>query len=136
MKYYLEEISAVFKSVKSTENGLSSAEAEKRLLQNGKNKLAEGKKDSLFKRFVAQLSDPMIIILIVAAVISAVTEFYSISGTGARFFPTDTLIIAIVVVINSVLGVFQESKAEKAIEALQEMSAATTKVIRDCNIVT
>ncbi|HZJ75482.1 MAG TPA: cation-translocating P-type ATPase [Clostridia bacterium] len=136
MKHYLEEIATVFEEVKSTENGLSSAEAEKRLLQNGKNKLAEGKKDSLFKRFMAQLSDPMIIILIVAAVISAVTEFYAVSGTDTRFFPTDTLIIAIVVIINSVLGVFQESKAEKAIEALQEMSAATTKVIRDCNIIT
>lgn len=135
MKHYLEEISAVFADVNSTENGLSSAEAEKRLLQNGKNKLAEGKKDSLLKRFLAQLSDPMIIILIVAAVISAVTEFYAVSGTSERFFPTDTLIIAIVVIINSVLGVFQESKAEKAIEALQEMSAATTKVIRDSTII-
>ncbi|OQA48276.1 MAG: Calcium-transporting ATPase 1 [Firmicutes bacterium ADurb.Bin300] len=135
MKYYLEEISAVFEDIKSGETGLSSDQAAERLLKNGRNKLDEGKKKSLTKRFLEQLSDPMIIILIVAAVISAVTEFYEARSAGKPFFPTDTLIISIVVLINSVLGVFQESKAEKAIEALQEMSASTSKVIRDGDIV-
>ena len=131
MKYYLQEIAEVFKNISSTENGLSSAEAEKRLEANGKNKLKEGKKKTMLQRILEQLSDPMIIILIVAAVISAITEWVE-HGFG---FPTDTVIILVVVVINTVLGVIQESKAEAAIEALQEMSAATSKVLRDGKIV-
>lgn len=132
MKFYLEQIESVFSHVKSSENGLSSAEAEKRLSENGKNKLKEGKKKTMFKRVLEQLSDPMIIILIVAAFISAITEMVEAGGFK---FPTDTVIILIVVIINTVLGVLQESKAEAAIEALQEMSAATSKVLRDGKIV-
>ena len=127
MKFYLEQTESVFSQVKSSESGLSSAEAEKRLSENGKNKLKEGKKKSIFSRVMAQLSDPMIIILIVAAVISAATDWIE-NGVG---FPTDTVIIMVVVLINTVLGVVQESKAEAAIQALQEMSAATSKVLRD-----
>lgn len=127
MKFYLEQTDSVFSQVKSSESGLSSAEAEKRLSENGKNKLKEGKKKSIFSRVMAQLSDPMIIILIVAAVISAATDWVE-NGVG---FPTDTVIIMVVVLINTVLGVVQESKAEAAIQALQEMSAATSKVLRD-----
>ena len=134
MKYYLQEIAEVFKNISSSENGLSSAEAEKRLEANGKNKLDEGKKKTIFQRIIEQLSDPMIIILIVAAVVSAVTEWFE-SGSFHFVFPTDTVIILVVVVINTVLGVIQESKAEAAIEALQEMSAATSKVLRDGKIV-
>lgn len=127
MKFYLEQTDSVFSQVKSSESGLSSAEAEKRLSENGKNKLKEGKKKSIFSRVMAQLSDPMIIILIVAAIISAATDWVE-NGVG---FPTDTVIIMVVVLINTVLGVVQESKAEAAIQALQEMSAATSKVLRD-----
>ncbi|MBR5203375.1 MAG: cation-translocating P-type ATPase, partial [Clostridia bacterium] len=111
--------------------GLSSAEAEKRLQENGKNKLAEAKKVSMFSRFIDQLKDPMIIILLVAAVISAVTEFIEHDPSAGMYVPTDSIIILVVVLINAVLGVLQESKAEKAVEALQKMSAATTKVLRD-----
>ncbi len=135
MEFYLQEVPEVFRAVNSTEEGLSSAEAAKRLEKNGRNKLKEAKKDSLFVRFLNQLKDPMIIILIVAAVISAFTEYFEASAAGAAYFPTDTVIIMIVVLINAVLGVFQESKAEKAIEALQEMSAATTKTLRDGKLV-
>ncbi len=134
MKFYLEQIENVFGHVKSSEAGLSSAEAEKRLAENGKNKLKEGKKKTMFQRVMEQLSDPMIIILIIAAVISAVTEWFE-GGHFEFVFPTDTVIILVVVVINTVLGVVQESKAEAAIEALQEMSAATSKVLRDGKIV-
>ena len=130
MKFYLEQIESVFAHVKSSENGLTTAEAEKRLAENGKNKLKEGKKKTIFQRILEQLSDPMIIILIVAAVISAVTEWFE-HGYFHFVFPTDTVIIMVVVVINTILGVVQESKAEAAIEALQEMSAAMSKVIRD-----
>ena len=134
MKFYLEQVEQVFSHVKSSENGLTAAEAEKRLAENGKNKLKEGKKKTIFQRILEQLSDPMIIILIVAAVISAVTEWFE-HGYFHFVFPTDTVIIMVVVVINTILGVVQESKAEAAIEALQEMSAAMSKVIRDGKLV-
>lgn len=117
----------VFSEINSSENGLSSQEAEKRLSQNGKNKLKEGKKKSIVKRLLEQFMDPMIIILIVAAIISAVTA--TVGGEGEGY--ADVIIILSVVIINAVLGVYQESKAEAAIEALQEMAAATSKVLRD-----
>lgn len=129
MQEYLHSTEEVFAEVKSSENGLTAAEAEKRLSENGKNKLQEGKKKSLVRRFLEQFTDPMIIILIIAAVISAVTSVMQHEA------PTDVIIIMAVVIINAVLGVYQESKAEKAIEALQEMAAATSKVLRDGNVV-
>ena len=136
MKHYLHTADEVFAEVKSTTEGLSSAEAQARLEKNGKNKLQEAKKKSTLARFADQLKDPMIIILIIAAAISAVTEYIEASAAGHNFFPTDTIIILAVVIINAVLGVMQESKAEKAVEALQKMSAATTKTLRDGQIVT
>ncbi len=128
MKFYLEDLKDVFNNLNSSENGLSENEAKKRLEQNGKNKLDEGKKASLAARFLAQLKDPMLIILMVAALLSGVTAYYSNEGLA------DVIIILSVVIINSVLGVYQESKAEKAIEALQEMSSATAKVLRNGQI--
>ena len=136
MKHYLHSVDEVFTHVASSEAGLTEQEAQARLEKNGKNKLAEAKKDSIFKKFFDQMKDPMIIILIIAAAISAVTEYIEASSAGHSFFPTDTLIILAVVIINAVLGVMQESKAEKAVEALQKMSAATTKTLRDGKIVT
>jgi len=135
MKFYTEDATAVFQSVSSSAEGLSSADAAQRLEKNGKNCLKQAKKDSLIKRFFQQLKDPMIIILIIAAVVSAVTEMAEAAAVGHSIpFPTDALIILAVVIINSVLGVYQESKAEKAIEALQEISAATSKALRDGKI--
>lgn len=125
MKYYLESSSEVFGEVKSTENGLTSEQARRRSVETGKNKLAEGKKTPLILRFLSQFADPMIIILIAAAVISAITSVLQ------KEFPSDVIIIMFVVIVNAILGVYQESKAEKAIEALQKMAAATTKVLRD-----
>ncbi len=130
MKHYLETTDAVLTEVSSAPDGLSSAEAERRLSENGKNKLAEGKKESLIHRFLKQLCEPMTIILLVAAAISAGVEIYNGLQHGFEF-PADVVIILAVVLINAVLGVLQESKAEKAIEALQEIAAATSKVIRD-----
>ena len=124
MKFYTDEKDDVLRAVSATEEGLSAAEAEARLAKNGKNKLKAAKKDSLIKRFFMQMADPMILILLAAAAISAVTSVYE--GEA----PTDVFIILFVVIVNAVLGVYQESKAEKAIEALQEMSAATSKVLR------
>ncbi len=128
MKFYCEEASEVIRQVEGSEQGLSQAEAEKRLETNGKNKLKEAKKPSLFKQFLSQLTDPMIIILLCAALISGV-----LAVTQGESF-ADVIIILFVVVVNAVLGVYQENKAEKAIEALQQMSAATSKVLRDGKI--
>ena len=130
MKEYLQSFEEVLKEQKSSAEGLSSQEAEKRLAEYGKNKLEEGKKVSLLKRFLKELSDPMIIILIVAAAISGITAFYE----GESY--ADVIIILAVVIINAVLGVVQESKAEAAIAALQEIAAATSKVLRDGKVVT
>ena len=128
MRYYSMEVDEVLKKVNSHKQGLSMVEANKRLEENGKNKLVEGKKISVLQRFISQLKDPMIVILIAAAVISGITAAYSKEGFA------DVIIIMLVVVINAVLGVYQESKAEKAIEALQQMAAATSKVLRDGKI--
>lgn len=130
MKEYLSSCEEVLAEQKSSPEGLASDEAGLRLSKYGKNELEKGKKDSIVKRFLKELSDPMIIILIVAAVISGITAFYE----GESF--ADVIIIMAVVIINAVLGVFQESKAEAAIEALQEIAAATSKVLRDGKMVT
>ena len=127
---YLETAEAVLSRIGSTENGLSSAEAARRLEANGPNKLVEAKKRSNILRFFDQMKDPMIIILLVAAALSLITSLYEHEN------PADVFIILFVVVLNSVLGVVQESKAEEAIEALKKMTAAKSKVLRDGEIMT
>ena len=107
MKAYLESCEEVLKRQESDVSGLSSAEAGKRLAQHGPNKLQEGKKKSLLERFLGELADPMIIILIVAAVISGITAFYS----GESF--TDVIIILAVVIVNAVLGVYQGARPKR-----------------------
>ena len=129
MKFYLQSSDDVVKHINSSKQGLTSQEAEKRLNENGANKLEAAKGKSLVRRFFEQLTDPMIIILIVAAIISGVLAVIENDSFA------DVIIIMAVVLINAILGVYQESKAEKAIEALQKMSAATSKVLRDGKIV-
>ena len=125
MKPYLTSSEEILKELGTTPEGLSTQEAAARLEMHGHNKLAEGKKTTLMQRFLSQLADPMIIVLLVAAALSAVTAIYS--GEGL----TDVFIILAVVILNAVMGVVQESKAEEAIEALKTMTAATSKVMRD-----
>lgn len=125
MKFYLEDVHKVFDYVKSNFSGLSSEEAAKRLQINGKNELAKEKKESLTKKFFMQLADPMTLVLLAAAGISIGVSAYA----GEPF--TDTFIILFVVFVNAVLGVYQESKAEKAIDALKKLSRSTARVIRD-----
>lgn len=127
MKEYLSSAADVISAQKTdAEVGLSDAEAVSRLEINGLNKLKEAPKESIIKRFFAQMADPMVIMLLVAAAISAAEGIYTGEGGVA-----DVVIILFVVVVNSVLGVVQEGKAEEALAALQEMSAAQSKVIRD-----
>ncbi len=124
MKPYLEDRETVLAEAGSGMEGLTNEEAAARLNRDGPNKLREGKKDSLLKKFIGELKDPMTIVLIIAAIVSAVTAAYAHESL------TDTVIILIVVLVNACLGVYQESKAEAAIEALQQVAAATAKVIR------
>ena len=121
---YLEDKETVLAETGSSMEGLTDEEAGRRLAQDGPNKLKEGKKESLIRKFVSELKDPMTIVLIIAAVVSAVTAVYA----GESL--TDAVIILAVVLINACLGVYQENKAEAAIEALQQVAAATAKVIR------
>ena len=124
MKPYLEEKEAVLAEAGSSMEGLNEEEAAARLGRDGFNRLKEGEKESLIRKFLGELKDPMTIVLIIAAVVSAITALYA----GESL--TDTIIILTVVLINACLGVYQESKAEAAIEALQQVAAATAKVIR------
>ena len=110
--------------------GLSTQQAQQRLEKYGPNKLKEGAKPTLLQRFIAQLKDPMLIILLVAAGVSALTGMLAEENEWA-----EVIIILAVVLLNAILGVFQESKAEAAIEALQTMTAATCKVLRDGKMV-
>ena len=124
-KEYAQSGEELMQQLGSGETGLSGAEAEKRLQQYGENRLKTAEKPTLLRRFLNQLKDPMLLILMAAAVVSGITSAIEHEGFA------DVVIIAIVVLLNAVLGVVQESKAEAAIEALQKMSAATCKVIRD-----
>ena len=125
MKPYLKSASEALKELKSAPEGLSSQEAASRLQEHGPNRLKEGEKVSLLTRFLKQLADPMIIVLLAAAVLSGITAVYAGESMA------DVFIILFVVILNSVLGVVQESKAEDAIAALKTMTAATSKVMRD-----
>ena len=130
-KEYLSAAAEVLSDQGVDENlGLSNDEASSRLAKTGPNKLEEAEKTPLWKRFFEQMADPMVIMLIVAAVISALTGLVK----GEPDF-ADVAIIMFVVIVNSVLGVVQEAKSEEALEALQEMSAAQSKVLRDGKLV-
>lgn len=125
MRYYLEEKEKVLKELNATEEGLTDEEAKQRKEKYGANKLAEPPRESVFKKVLKSILDPMIIMLLVAAGISAFTAIIQ----NESF--TDVFIILFVVAINTVLGIIQESKAEKAIDSLKEMTAVTSKVLRN-----
>ena len=124
MQAYRWTAERVLRELNSAPGGLSRKQAAARLAKHGENRLARKKGDSLWQRFMLQLSDPMILVLLAAAAVSAVLCVVH------REFPADVLIIMTVVTVNAVLGVVQESKAEKAIAALQEMTPATSRVLR------
>ncbi|MBQ7223141.1 MAG: calcium-translocating P-type ATPase, PMCA-type [Erysipelotrichaceae bacterium] len=131
MNYYLKTAEETLTEVKSTEDGLSSQEAAARLAANGKNKLAEPPKKTFAQKFFGSLKDPMILMLLAAAVLSTITTVYQNVVNHANESYADLFIILFVVIVNTILGIVQESKAEEAIDALKEMTAATCKVLRD-----
>ncbi|MBO7535785.1 MAG: calcium-translocating P-type ATPase, PMCA-type [Bacilli bacterium] len=125
MKWFNQSTEEVIKELETTSDGLTSSEANARLEKNGKNKLAEAKKVSIIARFFKQFANLMIIVLLAAAAVSAV-----ISIIEHESF-VDVFVILFVVIVNAILGTIQEAKAEKAIDALKEMTAAQCKVVRD-----
>ena len=129
-KTYAQSAEEVLRNLGVGAEGLTSAQARERLAEYGPNKLKEAEKPTLLQRFIQQLKDPMLIILMVAAAVSAVTNLMAGHNEMA-----EVIIILAVVLLNAILGVFQESKAEAAIEALQTMTAATCKVMRDGKMV-
>ncbi|MBQ4577940.1 MAG: HAD-IC family P-type ATPase, partial [Clostridia bacterium] len=130
MNPYCKEFQEVLEDVGSSAEGLSTQQAQERLAKYGPNKLREAEKPTLLQRFVDQLKDPMLLILLAAAAVSAITGMLSGHNEWA-----EVIIILAVVLLNTILGVVQESKAEAAIEALQSMTAATCKVLRDGKMV-
>ncbi len=130
MKSYAKSVDEVLRELNATAEGLTTEQAKERLEKYGPNKLKEGEKPTLLQRFIAQLKDPMLIILLIAAAVSALTGMLAQENEWA-----EVIIILAVVLLNAILGVFQESKAEAAIEALQTMTAATCKVLRDGKMV-
>lgn len=129
-RFYTKSATEVLNSLEAGAEGLTTPQAEERLVKYGPNRLKEAAKPSLLQRFLTQLKDPMLIILLIAAGVSALTGMLAGEGEWA-----EVIIILAVVLLNAVLGVLQESKAEAAIEALQTMTAATCKVLRDGRLV-
>lgn len=125
MNWQSKTVKEVLEALKSSRDGLSSEESAKRLKEKGANTLTHKKPPSFFKRFLAQLSDKMIIILLIASAVSFALSVAT--GEGS----VDSLIILLIVFVNALVGVVQESKAERAIEALKKMSMPESYVLRD-----
>src|SRR5688572_19258162 len=120
MNYHLQSVKEIFALLQSSPDGLTTSAAQQRLQQNGKNLLATKKKKTLFSIFIQQLTDFMIIVLIAAAMISGIVGDV-----------TDTVVILAIVVINAIIGLIQEWRAQKAMEALESMAANQARVFRD-----
>ena len=127
MNYYSEDLSEVMSDLGASEDGLSPEEAAKRLEEHGKNELASKKKKPLIVKFFEQFKDVMIIVLIAAAVVSAILTI--VNQNYVDLFESG--LILLIVIINAVIGVVQENKAESALEALKNMNKPYSKVIRD-----
>ena len=135
-QYYLEKTEDVLKELNTSADGLTSTEAAARLTANGKNKLADPPKKTFMQKFMDSIKDPMILMLLGAAVLSTATTVYQNVVFHANESYADLIIILFVVTVNTILGIVQESKAEEAIDALKEMTAATSKIMRDGQQVT
>lgn len=135
MKEYSQTKEQVIDSLKSTQHGLTTEEAKKRLVENGKNELNESKKKSIIGRFFSQFKDIMIIVLLVASVVSAVLAIINGKNTGDYADLIDSGIIVFIVILNAVIGTVQEVKADNSLEALRNMNKPFAKVYRDGEVV-
>ena len=124
--WYTKELNQIFNELNARQGGLTEDEANKRLEKYGANNLKEKKKESLFIKFIKQFNDFMIIVLIIAAIISAIVA--KTNGSGDYI---DSIIIIAIVIFNAIMGLIQEEKAEKSLEALKKMSAPNAKVRRN-----
>ncbi len=129
MKYYDLEINDVLNKLKTKESGLTETEALKRLEKDGANKIAKPKKESLFKKFLKEFKDLMIIVLILAAIFSFVLAIINKESF------TSSIVILAIVILNAILGFTQELKADKAIDALNKMQRAKVRVKRNNKII-
>ena len=127
MTFYSESKEEVLRAAETDGTGLKSEEAAKRLNENGRNELASQKKKSLFVKFLEQFKDVMIIVLIAAAVVSAAVAIFEKNYSDL----IDSGLIMLIVIVNAIIGVTQESKAEAALEALKNMNKPFSKVVRD-----
>ena len=127
--WYTKELNQIFNELNARQGGLTEDEANKRLEKYGANNLKEKKKESLFIKFIKQFNDFMIIVLIIAAIISAIVA--KTNGSGDYI---DSIIIIAIVIFNAIMGLIQEEKAEKSLEALKKMSAPNAKVRRNGKI--
>ena len=127
--WYTKELNQVFNELNTRQGGLTEDEANKRLEKYGANNLKEKKKECLFIKFIKQFNDFMIIVLIIAAIISAIVA--KTNGSGDYI---DSIIIIAIVIFNAIMGLIQEEKAEKSLEALKKMSAPNAKVRRNGKI--
>ena len=131
MKYYLEDKEKVLRELDTSEQGLRSEEAAARLQQNGKNKLIEEEKRSVWRKFLDSITDPMILMLLGAALVQVIVTILETHGDFTLGSFTDVFVILAVVIINAIMSLVQENKAEAAMSALMEMTAETSKVVRD-----
>jgi len=136
VEYYLEKSEAVLEELQSSSQGLSSEEAAARLQQQGKNKLAEEEKRSVFRKFLDSITDPMILMLLGAALVQVIVTILESQGSFSLGSFTDVFVILAVVIINAIMSLVQENKAEAAMAALMQMTADTSKVMRDGVMVT
>ncbi|MBE5756713.1 MAG: calcium-translocating P-type ATPase, PMCA-type [Clostridiales bacterium] len=131
MQYYSKDFESVLTELGSKKEGLTGKEAEERLFKNGKNELEQPKKKSLIQKFFAQFKDVMILVLIAAALISAAIAIFE--NELAELF--DSAIIMLIVILNAIIGLVQENKAENALEALKNMNKPFCKVIRNGELI-
>lgn len=120
MEYYRNTVTDSLKELQSSTNGLTSAEVDKRLERDGYNELKGKKKDPIWKLFLENFKDPMVVVLLIAAIVQIVMGQVM-----------ESLIIFLVLILNAVISVIQTRKAESSLDALQQMSAPEAKVLRD-----
>ena len=131
MNYYLENTEQVLRELCSSEQGLSSQEAAQRLQKNGKNLLKEEEKRSAWRKFLDSITDPMILMLLGAALVQVIVTVLETRGNFTIGSFTDVFVILAVVILNAIMSLVQENKAEAAMSALMEMTAETSRVMRD-----